>query len=74
MHRYKDKHKNETKPSGWIYIKENKGNFTATLIRFNQNLNYEKIYVFRMQIYLNVLAFANFCVRKRSKSESFIIY
>lgn len=31
-------------------IKVNKGNFTATLIRFNQNLNYEKIYVFRMQI------------------------
>ena len=33
-----------------IGIKVNKGNFTATLIRFNQNLNYEKIYVFRMQI------------------------
>ena len=32
------------------FIKTNKGNFTATLIRFNQNLNYEKIYVFRMQI------------------------
>ena len=31
-------------------IKVNKGNFAATLIRFNQNLNYEKIYVFRMQI------------------------
>lgn len=31
-------------------LKVNKGNFTATLIRFNQNLNYEKIYVFRMQI------------------------
>ena len=26
---------------------KNKGNFTATLIRFNQNLNYEKIYVFQ---------------------------
>ena len=33
-----------------IGIKVNKGNFTATLIRFNQNLNYEKIYVFRLQI------------------------
>ena len=32
-------------------IKVNKGNFTATLIRFNQNLNYEKIYVFQQQIY-----------------------
>lgn len=31
-----------------IGIKVNKGNFTATLIRFNQNLNYEKIYVFRI--------------------------
>ena len=30
------------------FIKTNKGNFTATLIRFNQNLNYEKIYVFRI--------------------------
>jgi hypothetical protein len=27
--------------------KVNKGNFAATLIRFNQNLNYEKIYVFQ---------------------------
>ncbi len=33
-----------------IGIKVNKGNFTATLIRFNQNLNYEKIYVFQVQI------------------------
>jgi hypothetical protein len=31
--------------------KVNKGNFPATLIRFNQNLNYEKIYVFRRQMY-----------------------
>jgi len=26
--------------------KSNKGNFSATLTKFNQNLNYEKIYVF----------------------------
>jgi hypothetical protein len=26
---------------------KNKGNFAATLIQFNQNLNYEKIYVFQ---------------------------
>lgn len=37
-----------------IGIKVNKGNFTATLIRFNQNLNYEKIYVFRIA---NILPF-----------------
>jgi hypothetical protein len=30
-------------------IAKNKGNFAATLIRFNQNLNYEKIYVFHWQ-------------------------
>lgn len=30
--------------------KNNKGNFSATLIQFNQNLNYEKIYVFQSQI------------------------
>jgi hypothetical protein len=29
---------------------KNKGNFTATLIRFNQNLNYEKIYVFQLRM------------------------
>ena len=34
-----------------IPYKVNKGNFPATLIRFNQNLNYEKIYVFRRQMY-----------------------
>ncbi|MDH6306619.1 hypothetical protein M2459_003388 [Parabacteroides sp. PF5-5] len=32
--------------------KINKGNFAATLTRFNQNLNYEKIYVFR---YKNII-------------------
>lgn len=33
-----------------IGYKKSKGSFTATLTRFNQNLNYEKFYVFRMQI------------------------
>lgn len=41
---------NDAKERRRTGLKVNKGNFTATLIRFNQNLNYEKIYVFQVQI------------------------
>jgi hypothetical protein len=39
----------------WRRYKINKDNFAATLIRFNQNLNYEKIYVFRYKCKIRVL-------------------
>jgi hypothetical protein len=39
----------------WKDIKINKDNFAAILIRFNQNLNYEKIYVFRYKCKVRVL-------------------